>query len=140
MLNIKSTCSGWLKLICLLLVNETLNAQFLGAKKWEFLTGDSVGSSPAIGSDGTVYVGSSDYSVYALYGTTGAKKWEFKTGLWVGSSPAIGSDGTVYVGSYDKKVYALNGATGAKKWEYLTGGMVVPRYFQWERGGLTPTG
>ena len=92
-----------------------------GAKKWEFLTGGYVNSSPAIGSDGTVYVGSMDKKVYALNGATGAKKWEFLTGEGVSSSPAIGSDGTVYVGSYDKKVYALNGATGAKKWEFLTG-------------------
>ena len=95
-----------------------------GAKKWEFLTGGGVPSSPAIGSDGTVYVGSIDSKVYALNGATGAKKWEFLTGDLVFSSPAIGSEGTVYVGSYDKKVYALNGATGAKKWEFQTGGYV----------------
>jgi len=93
-------------------------------KKWEHLTGAPVFSSPAIGSDGTVYVGSRDYKVYALNGTTGAKKWEFLTGSAVDSSPAIGSDGTVYVGSFDNRVYALNGATGAKKWEFLTGDWV----------------
>ena len=64
-------------------------------------------SSPAIGSDGTVYVGSWDHKVYALDGQSAAKKWEFKTGYYVDSSPAIGSDGTVYVGSGDKKVYAI---------------------------------
>jgi outer membrane protein assembly factor BamB len=90
-----------------------------GAKKWEFLTG--AGVAPAIGSDGTVYVGSEDKKVYALNGATGAKKWEFPTEKYVFSSPAIGSDGTVYVGSGDNKVYALNGATGVKKWEFLTG-------------------
>ena len=95
-----------------------------GNKSWEFLTGGTVWSSPAIGSDGTVYVGSQDKKVYALNGATGAKKWEFQTGGSVNSSPAIGSDGTVYVGSWDNKVYALNGATGAKKWEFQTGGGV----------------
>jgi outer membrane protein assembly factor BamB len=107
-----------------------------GAKKWEFLTvakdafwagvrlQRGVVSSPAIGFDGTVYVGSQDGNVYALNGATGAKKWEFLTGGWVDSSPAIGSDGTVYVGSDNNKVYALNGATGAKKWEFLTGDVV----------------
>jgi outer membrane protein assembly factor BamB len=96
-----------------------------GAKKWEFLAGGAVSSSPAIGSDGTVYVGSYDNKVYALNGATGAKKWEFLTGEGVNSSPAVGSDGTVYVGSLDNKVYALNGATGAKKWEFLTGKLVM---------------
>ena len=95
-----------------------------GGKKWEFLTGYFVMSSPAIGSDGTVYVGSYDNKVYALNGATGVKKWEFLTGEYVLSSPAIGSDGTVYVGSWDKKMYALNGATGVKKWEFQTGNRV----------------
>ena len=77
-------------------------------------------SSPAIGSDGTVYFGSSDNSLYAV-NPNGTKKWEFKTGGDVDSSPAIGSDGTVYVGSRDNKVYALDGKTRAKQWEFRTG-------------------
>ena len=78
-----------------------------GVALWEFETGDWVNSSPAIGSDGTVYVGSLDKKLYALDGKSGVKLWEFKTGHWVFSSPAIGPDGTVYIGSYDKKLYAI---------------------------------
>jgi TonB family protein len=81
-------------------------------------------SSPAIGSDGTVYVGSTDKKVYALDGETGTKQWEFETGGAVESSPAIGSDGTVYVGSIDEKLYAINGKSGVKLWEFRTGGAV----------------
>ena len=33
---------------------------------WEFETGDGVQSSPAIGPDGTVYVGSNDGKLYAI--------------------------------------------------------------------------
>ncbi|MFL2905669.1 MAG: PQQ-binding-like beta-propeller repeat protein [Limisphaerales bacterium] len=77
-------------------------------------------SSPAIGSDGTVYFGG-DRKLYAINGKTGIKRWEFETGEGVESSPAIGSDGTVYVGSYDKKLYAINGKTGVKLWEFETG-------------------
>ena len=64
-------------------------------------------SSPAIGSDGTVYVGSDDKKLYAINGKSGVKLWEIETGNVVYSSPAIGSDGTVYVGSFDKKLYAI---------------------------------
>jgi hypothetical protein len=79
-----------------------------GTPIWEFETGDSVLSSPAIGSDGTVYVGSDDKKLYAINGKTGEKLWEFETGgIIAWSSPAIGSDGTVYVGSKDKKLYAI---------------------------------
>ena len=74
---------------------------------WEFETGNLVYSSPAIGSDGTVYVGSLDNKLYAINGKSGDKLWEFKTGGRVWSSPAIGADGTVYIGSYDKKLYAI---------------------------------
>ena len=79
-----------------------------GTVLWEFETGADVRSSPAIGSDGTVYVGSGsdDKKVYALDGKSGAKKWEFETEGGVYSSPAIGSGGTLYVGSWDK-VYAI---------------------------------
>ena len=65
-----------------------------------------VTSFPAIGSDGTVYVGSLDNKLYAINGKTGVKLWEFETGALVLSSPAIGSDGTVYVGSGDNNLYA----------------------------------
>ena len=66
-----------------------------------------VGSSPVIGSDGTVYIGSYDYKLYAINGKSGVKLWEFFTEGDVDSSPAIGSDGTVYVGSHDNKLYAI---------------------------------
>jgi len=56
--------------------------------RWEFETGDDVHSSPAIGSDGTVYVGSGgvfdvDKKLYAINGKSGVKLWEFKTGIFV---------------------------------------------------------
>ena len=79
-----------------------------GTVLWKFETGGAVNnSSPAIGSDGTVYVGSHDHKVYAINGKSGVKLWEFETGDKVFSSPAIGSDGTVYVGSRDNKLYAI---------------------------------
>ena len=75
-------------------------------------------SSPVIGSDGTVYIGSVDGKLYAINGRSGVKLWEFKTGFPVFDSPAIGADGTVYVGS--RKLYAINGQSGVKLWEFET--------------------
>ena len=40
--------------------------QSIPAKKWAFKTGGSVCSSPAIGSDGTIYVGSNEENLYAI--------------------------------------------------------------------------
>ena len=82
-------------------------------------------SSPSIGSDGTVYVGSEDGKLYAFNPKSGAKLWEFKTGSGVESSPAISSDGTVYFGSDDNKLYAINGKSGVKLWEFETGAPVT---------------
>jgi outer membrane protein assembly factor BamB len=90
-----------------------------GTLLWQFETGRRVRSSPAIGSDGTVYVGSADNKLYAINPKSGAKLWEFETGGFVRSSPAIGSDGTVYVGS-NYELYAINGKSGVKLWEFKT--------------------
>ena len=89
-------------------INQTSKVK-VGTPIWEFETGSYVTSSPAIGSDGTVYVGSADRKLYAINGKSGVYLWSFETGedFEVSSSPAIGSDGTVYVGSVDKKVYAI---------------------------------
>jgi hypothetical protein len=75
---------------------------------WASPTGGVVRSSPAIGVDGTVYVGSNDGYLYAITppNQTGSiivldpgYKWRHQTGGQVQASPAIGADGTVYVGS-----------------------------------------
>jgi len=78
-----------------------------GTEKWGFTTGNFVASSPAIGADGTIYVGSNDFNMYAFNGQPGAKKWASTTEGKVYSSPAIGADGTVCVGSGDGNVYAI---------------------------------
>ena len=76
-------------------------------------------SSPAIGGDGTIYVGSLDQNLYAV-NPDGSQKWTFATGAIVTSSPAIGADGTIYFGSYDDNLYALN-PSGTLKWKFATG-------------------
>ena len=87
-----------------------------GKLKWVFSTGASIHSSPAV-TDGTVYVGSRDFKLYALDAATGAKRWEYKTGSWVESSPAI-VNGVVYFGSNDGKLYALDAHSGEKLWDF----------------------
>jgi hypothetical protein len=77
-----------------------------GEQKWAFTTGYLVNSSPAVGADGSVYVGSNDHKLYAVK-PDGTQKWAFTTGNVVTSSPALSADGTVYVGSWDGKLYAV---------------------------------
>jgi len=95
--------------------------------KWKLKTGSMIFSSPAIGSDGTIYVGSSESSerasnLYAI-NPNGTLKWKFGAGDEVRSSPAINSDGTIYVGSRDHYLYAIN-PNGTLKWKFGAAGEV----------------
>src|SRR5437870_2313174 len=87
-------------------------------------------SSPAIGPDGIIYVGTAENNLTAIsrYGTL---KWMYVVGGAINpiyTSPAIGSDGTVYFGDYDRNVYAISppssGTLGTLKWKYTTGGAI----------------
>jgi outer membrane protein assembly factor BamB len=79
-----------------------------GTIKWVTDLFGAVDSSPAIGSDGTIYVGSDDFHIWALNPADGSEKWVFPTRNLVKSSPAIAADGTIYVGSNDGSLYGLN--------------------------------
>jgi large repetitive protein len=92
-----------------------------GTLKWKFDTNHVVYSSPAIGQDGTVYCGSHDNNVYALYPNNGTLKWKFTTGSWVHGSPTVADDGTVYIGSDDGYLYAIYPNNGTLKWKCNVG-------------------
>ncbi|MFI6743838.1 PQQ-binding-like beta-propeller repeat protein [Nonomuraea sp. NPDC050451] len=96
-----------------------------GSLRWRFKTAGGVGSLPAV-VDGTVYIGSGDYHLYALNAATGAQRWKYQTGANVYPPPVV-ADGSVYVGSDDKNIYALNAANGALRWRYQTGDLVAAR-------------
>jgi glucose dehydrogenase len=86
--------------------------------KWNYTTNNRVVSSPALGADGTLYVGSQDNNIYAI-DSTGRLKWKFSTNDWVPSSPVLGADGTLYVGSHNNNIYAID-STGSLKWKFPT--------------------
>jgi outer membrane protein assembly factor BamB/PKD repeat protein len=90
--------------------------------KWTFTTGGAIRSSPAIGADGTIYVGSDDGRLYAIK-PNGNLRWSYNLGDLVPSSPAIGSDGTVYIGCWNGNYYAIN-PNGTLKWTFPTGGAI----------------
>ena len=89
--------------------SETSTNNQSGSLKWKYETNRGIySSSPAIGSDGTIYVGSLDNYLYAIR-PDGSFKWKYMTDGEIRSSPAIGSDGTIYVGSADDYLYAIQG-------------------------------
>lgn len=101
--------------------------------KWKFTVGDPVGGSPAIGPDGTIYVGSGTriieplpsyfHDLYAV-NSNGTVRWKYKTEGDMFSSPAIGSDGAVYAGSNDGSLYALK-LDGTLEWKFDTRGAIA---------------
>src|SRR4051812_27622481 len=97
---------------------QTSNAP--GSLRWsvplgsESLDSDVSFSSPAIGADGTIYIGTGNELTGAtnnhLYSISprGTTNWIFTAdGAGFRSSPALGPDGTVYIGSCDGIVYAF---------------------------------
>jgi outer membrane protein assembly factor BamB len=101
-------------------VDTSLNP---GVLKWTFNAHAAFFEvSPVIGSDGSIYLGSSNHTVYAL-DPTGREKWAFHANNRVDPAPAVGPDGTIYASTEDNTLYALR-ADGKKKWQAFFGGPV----------------
>jgi hypothetical protein len=99
-----------------------------GSVKWSTPTLGFVISSPALGSDGTIYVASFDSHIYALDPATGLPKWSFATNDHIYSSPALEQDArgrttAIFVASADGSVYELS-PSGQLLWAYDTGDVI----------------
>jgi len=107
-----------------------------GAIRWSFQTGEGLSTGPGVGpgqglqgrravwatpvvENGTVLVGSRDFSFYAIDAVTGRKKWSFKTGGEIYDA-AIIHGGNVLFTSSDGFLYAMDIGTGEKKWAFET--------------------
>jgi outer membrane protein assembly factor BamB len=107
----------------LLLIHATRAVAQTESELWNFTTAYLIDASPAIGTDGTIYVPSYE-NIYAMT-PDGSNKWVFPllstttTFPGIYGSPAIGPDGTIYFGgSADGVLYALDPVTGTNKWMY----------------------
>jgi outer membrane protein assembly factor BamB len=81
----------------------------------------AAGGEPALGSDGTIYVGGN--GAFNAINPDGTGKWSYTLTGHLVSSPAIASDGTVYFGSDDSNLYALD-SNGRVKWKFATAGAI----------------
>ncbi len=110
-----------------------------GTEKWSVAVGKGlmVFASPALGRDGTIYVGTTGTAPlgssqpqqvasypFIAFGPNGDRKWEFPLSQWIRSSPAVVSDGTVYFGGWDGVLYALS-LEGELRWETRLGDVPV---------------
>jgi len=96
-----------------------------GTLKWSNRIDTASYASPAIGSDGTVYVvGNRD--LLALH-PDGTQKWKFMASRTINSSPSIGADGTLYFGSTDGRLYAVEPVSGTLRsgWPFNAGTSIL---------------
>jgi outer membrane protein assembly factor BamB len=96
-----------------------------GTLKWKCLINGLVESSPAIGEDGTIYVGiESPWDGLIAINPDGTIKWRYKGGCVI-SSPMIGDDGIIYYGVQSnsnppKGAFIALYPNGTLKWRYNT--------------------
>jgi outer membrane protein assembly factor BamB len=94
-----------------------------GTVLWRFKTRKKAFSSPAVGNDGTVFVGSQDRHLYAIT-PDGKLRWRVNLESDVDSSPAVGDDGTVFVGTDRSEVISIAPDDGRVRWRTNVGGYV----------------
>ena len=94
--------------------------QSLTTANWVFQMGTEFNATPAIGSDGTIYIGSTNDNLYAI-NPDGTEKWSIEYGTWTASAAAIGPDGTIYFSGETASggvLLAVN-PNGTEKWRKL---------------------
>jgi len=82
--------------------------------KWSFKADSMLAGSPAVGPDGTCYVGCRDRHLYAVR-PDGSLRFKHATGGPIDAAPCVHPTGLVVFGSYDGLVRALDG-DGAVRW------------------------
>src|SRR5688572_15644344 len=134
-------CHAWEPLCCclVLLFIGTARAQSDGSSRWPgpfttlstSISGEIV-SSPAVGPDGTVYIGvrvgsassANPSGILFALNPNGTEKWRFTAPDWIDSTVAAAADGTIYFGCWNGVLYSLR-ADGTKRWEYKAGAFIA---------------
>lgn len=91
-----------------------------GAVKWSLDLGVLQSEGPAVGENGTVYVGTPDALLLALDGASGKTLWQFDTGHSMDYPIVFGPDGILYASA--QKLFAIRASNGKERWERSGGG------------------
>ena len=91
--------------------------------QWKFTTKAPVFSTPVI-TDGIVYVGSLDSTLYALEMSSGKLKWKFKTGGEIRSTVCLSGE-QLFLSSGDGTLYSIDRSSGKGLWTFKTKGGIL---------------
>jgi len=91
-----------------------------GAIQWSRPLAVLPSQAPAVGANGTVYVGTADAQILALNGVTGDTLWSFSTGHSVDYPLVMGPDDILYASA--QKLFAIRASNGKERWERSGGG------------------
>jgi outer membrane protein assembly factor BamB len=94
---------------------STIQPKTSTAQLHSYHTGKGVFSSPVVGADGTIYIGSADRTFYAFTPDL-TVRWSLITGEIIDSAGLLDNSGRVYFGSGDGVLRALDAQTGAVAW------------------------
>lgn len=99
------------------------------AKLWSYQTAKGIFSSPIIGPNGNIYIGSADKNFYA-FSQEGKVLWSTPTGEIIDSAALIAKNGKLFFGSGDGILRCLDAETGEGCWSFsaeppsATGGLI----------------
>lgn len=88
--------------------------------RWTVDLGGPSSATPAIGADGTVYLGG-DTGIFHAVAADGSIKWNVATGDRIVGSAALGANDLVYFGSLDGNLHAVRATTGEPVWSRAMG-------------------
>jgi outer membrane protein assembly factor BamB len=94
--------------------------------RWEASPGSNLGTSVALGADGSLYVASQapNPALYAM-ARDGSTKWSFTAQDNITTTPAVGPDGTIYFGTWNTKTFFAVNPDGTKKWQTTFAGDIA---------------
>jgi len=95
-----------------------------GEKIWTLDTGGAIVSSPTLGEDEVVFVGTLKQQVLAINSASGRSEWSYDAPGWVWGSPTY-IDGQVLAADLEGTVFALDAATGRELWSVDTEGAIT---------------
>jgi eukaryotic-like serine/threonine-protein kinase len=87
-----------------------------GSLIWESPNlGGAIVSSPTLGEDGRLYVGTFNSELVSLDASTGEIVWRYPTESWVWSGPAL-DNGSLFFGDLNGQIHAVSASSGERLW------------------------